>query len=179
MQIVKYVDTIPLKDKIYRLSWISFSWIFFKPFGLPIFNRYRIFILKLFGAKLHWTCKVYSSAYIPSPKNLTMDEESTIGPQVKLHFGKTFIGKKVTVSQRAYLCSATHDTTSLNTPLIIGEIVIKDYAWIAAEAFIMSGVIIEEGAIIGARAAVFKRVGPWDIVGGNPARFIKKRIITN
>jgi putative colanic acid biosynthesis acetyltransferase WcaF len=37
------------------------------------------------------------------------------------------------------------------------------------------GVTVSQGAVVGARAAVFKDVEPWTVVGGNPARFIKKR----
>ena len=47
----------------------------------------------------------------------------------------------------------------------------------AAEAFVGPGVTIGEGAVVGARAAVFRDVEPWSVVGGNPARFIKKRKI--
>jgi len=39
------------------------------------------------------------------------------------------------------------------------------------------GLTIGEGAIVGARASVFKDVPPWTVVGGNPAKFIKKRVI--
>jgi putative colanic acid biosynthesis acetyltransferase WcaF len=39
------------------------------------------------------------------------------------------------------------------------------------------GVTIGEGAVVGARGCVFKDVEPWTVVGGNPAKFIKKRII--
>ena len=44
-----------------------------------------------------------------------------------------------------------------------------------AESLIMPGVKIEDGAVIGARALVTKNVGPYEIWGGNPAKFIKKR----
>ena len=108
---------------------------------------------------------------------MTLGSYSALGPAVKLHFGETIIGNKVTISQRTYLCSATHETTSINTPFIAGTIVIKDFAWVAAEAFIMSNVTIGEGAIVGARAAVFKDVEDWAIVGFNPDKFIKKIII--
>ena len=178
-EIPKYIDTIPKSDKIYRLSWRIVSLFFFKPFSLPFFNGYRIFLLRLFGAKLDKYCHIYSSAYIPSPKNLTMGVHSTLGPEVQLHIGKTIIGKKVTISQRTYLCSATHETNSINIPFVAGEIIIKDFVWVAAEAFIMTNVTIGEGAIIGARSAVFKNVEDWTIVGGNPAIFIKKRKINN
>lgn len=175
--IPKYVDTIPKSDKIYRLLWRITALFLFKPFSLPFFNSWRIFLLKIFGAKIGEFCNIYASAYIPSPKNLIMGIHSTLGPEVQLHLGKTIIGNKVTVSQRTYLCSATHETTSLNVPFIAGEIIIKDFVWIAAEAFIMTNTSIGEGAIVGARAVVIKDVEPWTIVAGNPAKVIKNRII--
>lgn len=176
-EIPKYVDTIPKSDKLYRLIWRVVSIFLFKPFSLPFFKGWRIFLLKSFGAKLGDNCNIYASAYIPSPKNLVMGVHSTLGPEVQLHFGKTIIGNKVTISQRTYLCSATHETTSINTPLILGTIIINDFVWVAAEAFIMTNVSLGEGAIVGARAVVVKNVAPWTIVGGNPARYLKDRII--
>ncbi|MBX2977527.1 MAG: putative colanic acid biosynthesis acetyltransferase [Ignavibacteriaceae bacterium] len=173
--IPKYIDTIPKSDKLYRLIWRIVSLFLFRPFSLPIFNTWRIFLLKIFGARIGKGSVIYSSVYIPSPWNLTIGKESAIGPGVQLHYGKTIIGNKVTISQRSYLCSATHKIDSINTPFISGTIIIKDYAWIAAECFIMSGITVGEGAIVGARAAVFKNVANWAIVGGNPARYLKKR----
>lgn len=178
-EIPNYIDTIPKSDKIYRLCWKIVYMFLFKPFSLPFFNAYRIFLLRLFGAKLDRRCHIYSSAFIPSPKNLTMGIYSTLGPEVKLHIGKTYIGKKVTISQRSYLCSATHETNSINMPFVAGEIIIKDFAWVAAEVFIMTNITIGEGAIVGARSAVFKDVEDWSIVGGNPAKFIHKRIVND
>ncbi len=173
--IPKYKDTIPFIDKLYRFIWRVFALFLFKPFSLPFFNIYRVFVLKLFGAQLSWSCRIYASAEILSPKQLSMGKYSTLGPGVKLHLGKTYIGQKVTVSQRTYLCSATHDYKSINTPLQIGFIHIEDFVWIAAESFIMNNLTIKEGAVIGARSAVFKDVDAWTIVGGNPAQLIKKR----
>ncbi|MCF2447052.1 putative colanic acid biosynthesis acetyltransferase [Dyadobacter sp. CY345] len=173
----KYRDDIPLSDKLLRLTWRIIRLIFFSPFSLPWFNNWRIFLLKCFGAKIGKGCIVYSSAYIPAPWNLTMGNISCIGPDVQLHIGKTFLGSKVTISQRSYLCSASHEITSLNTPFVSGKIVVGDYAWIAAESFVMMNVTIGEGAIVGARSAVFRDVEPWNVVGGNPAKYIKKRTI--
>ena len=56
-------------------------------------------------------------------------------------------------------------------------ITIDDYAWIAAKAFVAPGVHIGTYAVVGATASVYKEVEPWTVVGGNPAKFIKKRII--
>lgn len=56
-----------------------------------------------------------------------------------------------------------------------GDITIGNDVWIGYEAVIMSGVTIGDGAIIGTRAVVTKDVPPYTIVGGSPARVLKKR----
>lgn len=56
-----------------------------------------------------------------------------------------------------------------------GDIVVGNDVWIGYEAVILSGVHIGDGAIVGARAVVTKDVEPYSIVGGVPARTIRKR----
>lgn len=56
-----------------------------------------------------------------------------------------------------------------------GDTVIGNDVWIGAEAMIMPGIQISDGAVIGARSLVTKHVGPYEIWGGNPAKLIKKR----
>ncbi len=56
-----------------------------------------------------------------------------------------------------------------------GDIVIGNDVWIGYEAVIMAGVHIGDGAIIAARAVVTKDVAPYTIVGGTPAKEIRKR----
>ncbi len=59
-----------------------------------------------------------------------------------------------------------------------GDIVIGNDVWIGYEAVILSGVHIGNGAIIGARAVVTRDVAPYSIVGGVPAKPIRKRFDT-
>ncbi|MDB4345782.1 hypothetical protein OAA45_00490 [bacterium] len=61
--------------------------------------------------------------------------------------------------------------------MIHSSIVIKEHAWVCAEAFVGAGITIAEGAVVGARAVVTKNVAPWSIVAGNPAKLIKQREI--
>ena len=56
-----------------------------------------------------------------------------------------------------------------------GDIVVGNDVWIGRESVIMPGVKIGDGSIIGAYAVVTRDVPPYCVVGGNPARFIKKR----
>ncbi len=59
-----------------------------------------------------------------------------------------------------------------------GDIVIGNDVWIGYEALVMAGVRIGDGAIVAARAVVTKDVPPYTIVGGTPAREIRKRFDT-
>ncbi|MFT3942081.1 type B chloramphenicol O-acetyltransferase [Rhodopseudomonas sp.] len=56
-----------------------------------------------------------------------------------------------------------------------GDTVIGNDVWIGTEAIVMPGVRIGDGAVIGARAVVTNDVEPYAIVGGNPAKVIRKR----
>lgn len=56
-----------------------------------------------------------------------------------------------------------------------GDTVIGNDVWVGAEAMIMPGLQIADGAVIGARSLVTKNIGPYEIWGGNPAKLIKKR----
>lgn len=112
------------------------------------------------------------------PWNLEMDAYSCLAPEVDCYnAAKVKIGAHTTVSQKSYLCTASHNILAPGFPLVTAPIIIESQAWVAADTFIGPGVTIGEGAVIGARAAVFKDVEPWTVVGGNPVKVIKKRII--
>ena len=56
-----------------------------------------------------------------------------------------------------------------------GSVIIENDVWIGADAVILSGVNIGDGAVIGARAVVSKSIPPYGIAVGNPAKTVKKR----
>lgn len=87
------------------------------------------------------------------------------------------IGAHATVSQYAFLCTATHDYTNASMPLVTAPITIRDAAWVCAGAYVGPGVEIGEGAVVGARAVVTKSVDSWTVAAGNPARVIGHRTI--
>lgn len=174
----KYKNSLSFKNKVGRLIWNCVYSIFIRPFSLPIFNQYRLFILKLFGAKIGSNCKFSSKFKVWAPWNLEVGDFVAIGFDAYIYNPtKVIIGNKITISQRSHLCSASHDITKQSNPLIVKEIHINDRAWVATDAFIGMGVIIGEGAVVGARACVYKNIEPWTVVGGNPAKFLKKRVI--
>jgi putative colanic acid biosynthesis acetyltransferase WcaF len=151
----------------------------FRPFGSGFFRGWRNFILQILGAKLSSDVNIYASSKIWAPWNLEMGKNACLGPRVNCYNqGKISIGANTVISQDSYLCASSHDITDSKHALILKPIVIEDQVWVAADAFIGPGVTVGQGAVVGARSAVFKAVEPWTVVGGNPARFIKNREIT-
>ena len=162
--------------RIKQLFWRLINCTIFRLLpGTPL--RYvRNLILRCFGAQLPLNVSVFSTAKIFAPWNLKMGKHSCIGPNAYIYNkDMVIIGDNSVVSQGAFLCTAGHDITDSKHTLITAPIIIGDTAWVAADAFVNMGVTIGEGAVVGARAAVFKDVNPWTVVGGNPARFIKER----
>ncbi len=170
----KYQEIKPHRWK--RVIWYLINNTIFRCLpGKPL--RYiRNGLLKLFGAKIPWRIPIYCSVNIYMPWNLIVGEYSCIGPHVTIYNKDLIqIGDDVVISQKAYLCTASHNISDPQMKLVKKPIIIENRAWIASEAFIGMGVTIGEGAVVGARAAVFRNVEAWTVVGGNPARPIKKR----
>lgn len=88
---------------------------------------------------------------------------------------KIFVGEDCTASEYAFLCTASHDIESPSRDLTTGPIRLERGSWVFAGSFVGPGVTVGEGAIVGARSLVVKSVAPYDVVGGNPAKIIKKR----
>ena len=150
--------------------------VFFFRYSPRTFFKWRIFLLKLFGAKIGKHVHIYNTAEIYMPWNLEIGDWSAIGEKCLIYnLGKIVIGQKVTISHKAHLCAGSHEYTYPNLPLLKLPIKINDNVWICSDAFIGPNTTIGEGSVIGACSAVFKDVAPWTVVGGNPARYIKDR----
>jgi putative colanic acid biosynthesis acetyltransferase WcaF len=171
-----YSHSFSLKNKMARLVWNISCLILFRPFGSRLFKKWRVLVLKCFGAKIEWSSHIYSSVKIWAPWNLEIGVNSSLGPQVDCYNqGKVSIGANTVISQKTYLCASTHDYTKRDFPLVLKPIQIGNGVWIAAGAFIGPQVRIGDYAVIAACAVVIKNVDANTIVGGNPAKFIKTR----
>ncbi|MFI3320923.1 MAG: DapH/DapD/GlmU-related protein [Rikenellaceae bacterium] len=171
--------TEPKPHHLKRICWFVVNATIFRLFiGGVQFRYFRNFILRLFGAKIPYGCVVYSTSKIWAPWNLEMGEHCCIGPRTELYNKAPIILRdNVVISQGAFLCTASHDITTVSHTLISAPIILEDRSWVAADAFVGMGITIGEGAVVGARAAIFKNAEPWGVYGGNPAKYIKKRVL--
>ncbi|MBK8805094.1 MAG: putative colanic acid biosynthesis acetyltransferase [Bacteroidales bacterium] len=174
----EYKNSLSRRNQIIRFIW-SFVWtVFARPLPRSIGRLWKIYLLRIFGAKIHSTANVYSSVKIYLPSNLEMGAYSCLASDVDCYnVDKVILEANVIVSQKVYLCPGSHNINTKSFDLITAPIIIKNGAWIATQAFIGMGVTIGEGAVVGATASVYKDVEAWTIVGGNPAKYINKREI--
>lgn len=178
MDLSSYSHSFSLKNKISRLIWNLVSLVLFRPFGGQFFKKWRVLVLKCFGAKVEWSSHIYASVKIWAPWNLEIGANSSLGPKVDCYNqGKICIGSNTIISQKTYLCASTHQYTKKDFPLILKPIFIGDKVWVAAAAFIGPGVNLGDNSVIAACAVVIKNVEKNSITGGNPAKHIKDRTI--
>ena len=161
-----------------RVLW-GFGKMAFRLTPRPCFGLRRL-ILRAFGAKVGSKVNIYPSALIYYPWKLEIGANSSIGEWALIYnLGPVAIGARSTISQRAHLCAGTHDYQNPALPLIKPPIKIGDEVWVCADAFVGPNISIGEGAVVGARAVVTRDVAPWAVVAGNPAKFVKTRVIEN
>lgn len=178
MNLPKYKTKFSTRNKLYRLLWSIVRILLFKPFGSIYLNSWRKFLLNIFGAKIGDGSVIYSSANIWMPCNLEVGKKSCIGPNTFVYNpSKITIGNKVTISQNSYLCGGSHDINTLTLDFISAPIKIEDFCWVCANCFVMLGVTMKEGSILGATSSLFRDTEAWSVYGGLPAKYIKKREI--
>jgi acetyltransferase-like isoleucine patch superfamily enzyme len=105
-----------------------------------------------------------------------------IGQEViidEIYPGLVKIGDYVSIGMRTIIFAHSNPTCSIELkskyyPRVVKQTTINNGAWIAPGCIILCGVTIGENSIVGAGSVVIKDVEPYTIVGGNPAKLIKK-----
>lgn len=164
-----------LGNRVQRVIW-GLAWLLLARFTPPPLHAWRRLVLRAFGARVGRGARVHASVRIWLPANLDLGEHCLIGPGVNLYNqGRIAVGAGTVISQGAHVCASSHDIADPHFQLVLRPIAIGKHAWIAAEAFIGPGTTIGDGAVIGARAALFHDAEAGGVYSGNPARLIKQR----
>ena len=173
----------PLIEKLLQHFWevIRVVLCYSTPFFM---RRWRSCVTSIFahiykgGAKIHTWASLARNCRVDYPWNVAIGELSSIGNGTWVYaLDKIIVGKNVCIAEDVRLLTGSHDVTSPHFDLVTKPITIGDNVWVATGAIVLPGVMIGEGAIVAAGAVVTKDVEPWTVVGGNPAKFIKKRVL--
>ena len=175
VDVSRYTSPLGWKNKLGRALW-GLAWaLLFRPSPRPCF-AWRRWLLRAFGAKIGRGANVHASCRIWAPWNLEMGDYSCLSFDVDCYsVDRITLGAHATVSQYSFLCTAGHDLSDPHMHLVTAPIRLGDGAWVCAGAYVGPGVSLGAGAVAAARAVVVKDVAPWTVVGGNPARVLRRR----
>ncbi|MGH3556131.1 putative colanic acid biosynthesis acetyltransferase [Mycobacterium sp.] len=124
-------------------------------------NRLRLFILRRFGARIGTGTLIRHDVKIHWPWKLEVGHHTWVGESTWiLNLEPVVIGSNTCISQDVLLCTGSHDRFSPTFEFDNAPIVIGDAVWIAARATILRGVLVGDGATVGATAVVIGDVSP-------------------
>lgn len=137
---------------------------------------WRRFLLRAAGARIGRGVLVRPTVRVTYPWKLAIGDHSWVGDDVVLYtLGEIRIGSHAVVSQKAYLCTGSHDYRQPAFDIYAKPIVVEAQAWVGADVFVAPGVTIGKGAVIGARSTVLTDMPAGMICVGYPARPVKAR----
>ena len=123
------------------LWWLARG-VFFAPW-LPLPSRLKVAVLRLFGAKVGHGVVIRSRVNITFPWRLEIGDHVWLGDEVLiLSLARVVIGSNVCISQRAFLCTGSHDFNKETFDLITRPIEIGDGCWVGAMAFVGPGAVV-------------------------------------
>ena len=177
-------NQLPKREKIVQRIWeLVRPWLFYNTLWFARKWRLRIvrYVSKIGGGTnkmLSNSISLAKKCRIDYPWRLSMGEMSSLGDGVWAYcLDNVTIGKNCCIGEDVRLLTGSHDVTSPHFDLVTKPILIHDNVWIATGAIVLPGITIDEGAVVAARTVVTKNVESWTVVGGNPAKFIKKRVL--
>ncbi len=160
-----------------RIIWFYISALIFKTSLFPS-SAFKVFLLRLFGAKIGKGIVLRHRLNIKSPWFLIVGDFSWIGEEVWIdNLVPVKIGSHVCLSQGAMLQTGNHDFSKSTFDLITGGIILEDGVWIGAKALVCPNVFAAEHAVLNAGSIATKNMEAYFVYQGNPAIKVKQRTI--
>ena len=158
--------------------WLVVSLILFRlcPFS---FSALKGMVLRAFGADIGRNVTIKPQVKITFPWKLTIGNHVWLGEECwLLNLERIVIGSNVSISQRAVLCTGSHDYKRSTFDLIVKPITIEDGVWMGAGCWVGPGVTIASHAVLTLGSVATKNLAANGIYRGNPAVLVKQRVIS-
>lgn len=137
---------------------------------------WRQWLLCVFGATIGKKVLIRPTVRITYPWKVCIGDNSWIGDDVVLYsLGEIKIGSNVVVSQRSYICAASHDYDSPSFDISAKPVYVEDEVWIATNVFLAPGVTVGKGSVVGACSSVFNNLPEMMLCIGCPAVPLRRR----
>ena len=136
----------------------------------------RVFLLRLFGAKIGRGVVVRPGLRVKFPWRLQVGDHCWLGEDVWIdNLAQITLNAHCCLSQGAYLCSGSHNWSSTSFDLIVAPITLAEGAWVGAFCRLAPGSIMEEGAVLTLASMGHGVMDAWSVYQGVPACKIRQR----
>ena len=168
----------PGANVIKRFLWYFVNALVFKSSLVPV-SRFKVLVLRCFGATVGKKVNIKPSVNIKYPWKLSIGDYAWIGENVWIdNLAQITIGAHCCISQGALLLCGNHNFKLATFELMTGEIVLEDGVWIGAHAIVCTNVICGSHAVLTVGSVATRPLEPFAVYQGNPAVKIKERVIS-
>ncbi|MCF6366646.1 MAG: WcaF family extracellular polysaccharide biosynthesis acetyltransferase [Bacteroidales bacterium] len=167
----------PGANIVKRTLWYFTNVLFFLNPWNPV-SSLKIFLLRLFGAKVGKGVIIKPSVNIKYPWRLFVGNHVWIGEKVWIdNLANVVIDDNVSISQGAMLLCGNHNYKKTTFDLIVGEIKFEEGVWIGAHSIVTPGTTCKTHSILAVNSVATKDLEAYTIYQGNPAVGVRKRTI--
>ena len=146
---------------------------------LPIPAAVKVWILRLFGAKIGTNVMIKPAVNIKYPWLLKVGDYVWIGEQVWIdNLSEVIIGNNACLSQGAMLLTGNHDYRRSTFDLTTRPITIDNGVWIGAKSVVCAGVHCHSHAVLAVNSVATKPLAAYGIYQGNPAVLVRHREVS-
>lgn len=153
----------------------------YSPIIGPFSNKIRILCVRHIFKYCGKISTINRMAYFGTGKDIEIDDYSGIGENCVIP-NNTIIGKYVMMAPQVHIVANNHNFDDTETPMCFQGshknppvTIIEDDCWIGVRVIMTPGRHVKKGTIVAAGAVLTKDFDEYSIVGGNPARLIRKR----
>lgn len=142
------------------------------------FSGIKVWLLRIFGAKVGYGVTIKPRANIKYPWHLTIGNHVWIGEGVWIDsLVSVNIGNHVVLSQGAMLLTGNHNYKKTSFDLVLGEIILEDGVWIGAKSVVGPGVTCKSHSVLSVSSVASSNLEAYTIYRGNPAVKVKERVV--
>lgn len=167
----------PGGNALKRFLWFYVNAVFLKTSLIPA-SGFKVFLLRLFGAKIGKNVTIKPCVNVKYPWFLNIGNETWIGENVWIDsLVMISIGANCCLSQGAVLLTGSHNYKKTSFDLLTNGIVLEDGVWIGAGAIVNLGVTAGSHSVLTSGSIATKHLQPYGVYQGNPAIKIRERVI--
>ena len=160
-----------------RLLWYVVNMLVFQTYLFPVHSP-KVWLLKLFGARMGKGIVIKPSVNIKYAWNLRVGDYTWIGENVWIdNLVPVSIGSHVCLSQGSMLLTGNHNYKKAGFDLMVSPITLEDGVWIGARSLVCPGLICHSHSVLSAQSVATINLRPYMIYAGNPAQVVREREI--